>query len=59
MMSLLPEDPESTILKRLKRPKGDEDAAPESSPQQRSDLQGYGNGDRAGMRAMVESKATR
>ncbi len=59
MMSLLPEDPESTILKRLKRPKGDEDAAPDAAPQQRSDTQGYRNGERAGMREMIESKATR
>ena len=32
LMSLLPEDPESTILKRLKRPKGDEDAPDDSAP---------------------------
>jgi membrane protein required for colicin V production len=33
LMSLLPEDPESTILKRLKRPKGD-DQDPDASPDQ-------------------------
>ena len=36
LMSLLPDDPESTILKRLKRPKGDEQE-PDASPDQRSD----------------------
>jgi membrane protein required for colicin V production len=36
LMSLLPEDPESTILKRLKRPKGD-DQDPDTSPDQRSE----------------------
>src|SRR5262252_4981214 len=33
IMSMLPDDPESTILKRLKRPKGDEEPA-EGSPDQ-------------------------
>jgi membrane protein required for colicin V production len=37
LMSLLPEDPESTILKRLKRPKGD-DQDPDASPDQRSEV---------------------
>jgi membrane protein required for colicin V production len=37
LMSLLPEDPESTILKRLKRPKGD-DQEPDASPDQRSEI---------------------
>ena len=37
LMSMLPEDPESTILKRLRRPKPDED--PDAPPQgDRSDL---------------------
>jgi membrane protein required for colicin V production len=39
LMSLLPDDPESTILKRLKRPKGD-DEEPDAPPGQRSDLGG-------------------
>jgi membrane protein required for colicin V production len=36
LMSLLPDDPESTILKRLKRPKGEE--PDDASSDQRSDL---------------------
>jgi membrane protein required for colicin V production len=37
LMSLLPDDPESTILKRLKRPKGDEQE-PDSPSDQRSEM---------------------
>ena len=62
----LPDDPESTILKRLKRPKGDEQEAPDAPPDQRSDAggrsgdnPGYERGDRAGMRQLIESKVTR
>jgi membrane protein required for colicin V production len=32
LMSMLPDDPESTILKRLKRPKGDDAEPPEAPP---------------------------
>lgn len=38
LMSMLPDDPESTILKRLKRPKPDEDSPPDSEPGQKSEL---------------------
>jgi membrane protein required for colicin V production len=39
LMSMLPDDPESTILKRLKRPKPeDQDSPPDSAPDQKSDL---------------------
>jgi membrane protein required for colicin V production len=38
LMSMLPDDPESTILKRLKRPKPEDQDAPDASPNQRSDL---------------------
>ncbi len=39
LMSMLPDDPESTILKRLKKPKpDDQDAPPDSSPGQKSEL---------------------
>jgi membrane protein required for colicin V production len=38
LMSMLPDDPESTILKRLKRPKPDDQDAPDGSPDQRSEL---------------------
>ncbi len=39
LMSMLPEDPESTILKRLKKPKpDDQDAPPDAAPGQKSEL---------------------
>jgi len=38
LMSMLPDDPESTILKRLRRPKGDEQEPPDAPPGERSDL---------------------
>ena len=38
LMSMLPEDPESTILKRLKKPKQQEDQDQEDKPDQRSGL---------------------
>jgi membrane protein required for colicin V production len=40
LMSMLPDDPESTILKRLKKPKPeDQDAQPDAAPGQRSEGQ--------------------
>jgi membrane protein required for colicin V production len=39
LMSLLPDDPESTILKRFKKRPADEDT-PDAPPDQRSDLGG-------------------
>jgi membrane protein required for colicin V production len=65
LKSLLPEDPESTILRRLKRPRGDEQESPaDAPPDQRSDLgkspdaedSGYARGDRAGMQRLIGSK---
>jgi membrane protein required for colicin V production len=59
-MSMLPDDPESTILKRLKRPKPGED--PEAPDQQRGanapakDDPGYRQADRAGMQGLIQSK---
>jgi membrane protein required for colicin V production len=38
LMSMLPDDPESTILKRLKKPKPEDQDAPDSNPDQRSEL---------------------
>ena len=38
LMSMLPDDPESTILKRLKKPKPDDQDAPDTIPDQRSEL---------------------
>lgn len=40
LMSMLPDDPESTILKRLKKPKPEEQDAPDASPDQRSNAPG-------------------
>jgi membrane protein required for colicin V production len=71
LKAMLPEDPENTILKRLKRPKGDETDAPDAPPPDtRSDLgnrtgkvtlgsdpSGYGRTDRDGMRQLIENKA--
>ena len=37
-MSMLPDDPESTILKRLKKPKLEDQDTPDTIPDQRSDL---------------------
>lgn len=37
LMSMLPEDPESTILKRLKKPKPDDQDAPDTAPNRRSE----------------------
>jgi membrane protein required for colicin V production len=66
MISLLPEDPESTILKRLKRPKGDE-GEDAGTPEQRtdtrpggtlgqSDQQGYNRTDRGNMRQLIDGR---
>jgi membrane protein required for colicin V production len=59
--SLLPEDLDKYISGVIKkRPKGDDEAAPESAPQQRrSELQGYQGAERAGLRSMIESKVSR
>jgi membrane protein required for colicin V production len=40
LMSMLPEDPESTILKKLKRPRPEETDTPDTSPDQRGELPG-------------------
>ena len=60
LMSMLPDDPESTILKRLKRPKGGEPE--ETPPEQRSgnqpaDPEGYRRSDRAGMQQLIDGAA--
>jgi membrane protein required for colicin V production len=39
LISMLPDDPEKTILQRLKRPKPEDQEPPDSGPDQRSDLQ--------------------
>jgi membrane protein required for colicin V production len=66
LMSMLPDDPESTILKRLKRPKP-EDGEPADAPAERSDLgnpanteaTGYGQADRVNMQRLIDGKTRR
>ena len=59
LISMLPDDPESTILKRLKKPKPEED---EPTPGQRSGLDapseaaGYRASDRSGLRELTRDK---
>ncbi len=65
LISMLPDDPETTILKRLKRPKGDEQEPQDAPPPgQRSDSrgkadeqQGYERADRQGMQQLLNSAA--
>jgi len=62
LQSLLPDDPESTILKRFKKTKPDDeqtDAAPEirSTAATASSDGGYGKGERDGLRKLIEGKA--
>ena len=63
LMSMLPDVPESTILKRLKKPKPEEDEGT-PAPGQRSSLDsaggeeaGYRQSDRSGMRQLIQGKA--
>ena len=44
LMSMLPEDPESTILKKLKRPRPEDNETPENAPDQHSELNQPGPG---------------
>jgi membrane protein required for colicin V production len=37
LMSMLPEDPESTILRRLKRPKPEDQDVPDAAPERRTE----------------------
>jgi membrane protein required for colicin V production len=56
LMSLLPDDPENTILKKLKKPKTDEeqtDAGPDAG------TDGYGKSARDGLKQLIDGKATR
>jgi membrane protein required for colicin V production len=60
LMSMLPDDPESTILKRLKKPKLDEDepaAGQRSGIDVPSEAAGYGTSDRAGLRELTRGKS--
>jgi membrane protein required for colicin V production len=44
LMSMLPEDPENTILKRLKKPRPEDTETPENAPDQHSGLDKPGGG---------------
>ena|SRR5438874_645341 len=60
LMSMLPDDPESTILKRLKRPRPD-DGEPADTPEQRGAIQpqpGYEANERLGMRKLFEGASS-
>lgn len=66
LVSMLPDDPESTILRRLKRSKPDEqepqDASPgqpERRPERRSEAGGYDKAERLGMRELSSSAAVK
>ena len=72
LMSVLPDDPETTILKRLKRPKGDEQEPQDAPPEQRSDTgtgrdkgktgedqPGYERADRLGMQQLLNSATSK
>jgi membrane protein required for colicin V production len=64
LMSMLPEDPENTILKRLKRPRPEEGEPQDAPPDQRGSLgtpareaAGYGSSERAGMQRLIQGKS--
>ncbi|UTD29449.1 CvpA family protein [Bradyrhizobium sp. WD16] len=63
LMSLLPDDPENTILKRFKKPKTDEeqsDAAPDPRPTGGTDAGGYAKSARDGLKQLIDGgKAAR
>jgi membrane protein required for colicin V production len=63
LISMLPDDPESTILKRLRRPKGDEQEPQQQEQQQRqqrsqsrqAEPEGYERSERSGMDRLIQS----
>jgi membrane protein required for colicin V production len=66
LMSMLPDDPESTILKRLKRPRPDEQEPQDAPPGERSGLDaptnadaGYNRAERQAIRNLLEPKAAK
>ena len=62
LISMLPDDPESTILRRLKRPKQDDGEPADAPPERRSSLDplraghmmGYAQDDRTGMQKLIQ-----
>jgi len=65
LISMLPDDPESTILRRLRRPKQDEAEPQDGAPGQRSSREvptrmvGYGQDDRSGMRNLIQGQTAK
>jgi len=60
LISLLPEDPENTILKRLRPRKQEEQEPPDANPD-RSELRGpggYGKSQRTAMQQLIETQAS-
>jgi hypothetical protein len=66
-MSMLTEDPESTILKRLKRPKPEDTETPDNAAEQHGELgitpgpgaeSGYDRSTRVGMQQLLGAKGT-
>src|SRR5690242_16433171 len=64
LMSMLPEDPENTILKRLKRTKPEDSEPQDGPPDQRGSLDspareaaGYGQSDRTGMQKLIQGNS--
>jgi membrane protein required for colicin V production len=63
LISMLPDDPESTILRRLKRPKQDDGEPADAPPEQRSSVDapasgvtvGYGHHDHAAAHTLLQS----
>ena len=64
LMSMLPEDPESTILKKLKKQRPEDTETPESAPDQHGELDrpaggrvdaGYDHSARVGMHQLLEA----
>src|ERR1700691_5863338 len=65
LMSMLPEDPESTILKKVKRTRPEDTETPESAPDRHSGGDrppagsadaGYNNSSRTGMQQLLEAR---
>lgn len=64
LMSLLPDDPENTILKRFKKPKTDDDQQTDAAPDPKADSKsagaadgGYAKSARDGLKQLIDGKA--
>ena len=65
LISMLPDDPESTILRRLKRPKPEDGDPQDAPPERRSGLgntwqaAGYAQDDRTGMQRLIQGNTSK